>query len=533
MLLTPLLALAACTDGGIGGEPEPEPLPWVFDDVFGIPNLDDDDGNGDEDWDDDNLEEENDRVPFVVSQALIDEMEEGQSIQLTLAGDVDEIRIYQNGSLRLGDGADEVGEISTAEELVFELEFADFLVEGTLTLDKLDSEGAVVDSHTLRLVASPLVFNHHLQPAEHTYAIEVNYFGYSNPEFIEGYQDALGDKFTAVDGTDYNGDVWLQDEIEYGYMAGTDQQHIDVIFDTIRDRDLDDFAEDYHGGPDFPVMYWGSGRATSQDYGGNLEISPPVTVDGVEYPVGRFYYGNAGRSADVNDDVVDMLNDMRVQAPFEVDTSFLCVGHIDEFTTFIPDPSSEKGFKFVVGDAEVGLAWLDTLDSSFQLPQYKGYPHQVSSVGEIQDDNQLAALQVELQEDYIEPNIQLFKDALGLTEDDIIRIPALYEEVQGCGGTTAALIPGTANLIVATNDDGSPILFPPDPFFRGTGDSHDDDIYIQEFESMMPEGLEFVWLDDWEAYHVALGEVHCGSNVVRTPPTADWTTATHLYGEDE
>jgi protein-arginine deiminase len=28
-------------------------------------------------------------------------------------------------------------------------------------------------------------------------------------------------------------------------------------------------------------------------------------------------------------------------------------------------------------------------------------------------------------------------------------------------------------------------------------------------------------MDDWDVYHLALGEVHCGTNVTRTP-TADW-----------
>ncbi len=530
MLLSPLLALAACSDGGgIGNDPEPPP--WEFQDVFGIPNLDDDDQDGQEDWDDP-PDDENDRVPFTISQELVDALDAGGAIKLTLSGDTDDIRVYQNGNLRLGEGAGNDGELSPANAVTFDVEFSDFLVEGTLTLERVDAEGATTDSADVLLKAAPLVFNHHLQSAEHVYAIEVNYFGYSNPDFIDGYADALGEDFTAAE-DNYGGDVWLQDEIEFGYLAGNDGQHVDVVFDTIRDRGLETFTEDFFGGPDFPIMVFGSGRATSQDYGGNLEISPPVTVDGVEYPVGRFYYGNAGRSADVNDEVVQMLDDMKVQAPFEVDTSFLCVGHIDEFTTFVPDPSSEKGFKFVVGDADVGVEWLNTLDADFQIPQYQGQPHNVRSVGQIQSDAHIIALQAELQEDYIEPNIALFKEALGLTEDDIIRIPALYEEVSNCGGTTAALIPGTANLIVANREGETPILFPPDPFFRGTDDTWEDDLYIQEFEAMMPEGLDIVWLDDWDVYHAALGEVHCGSNVIRTPPTADWTTASHLYGEAE
>lgn len=535
MLLSPLLALAACSDGGLGIGNEPEPVPWEFEDVFGIPNLDDDNEDGDEDWGDNGVDEENDYVSFTISQEIVEDLGDGESIRLTLEGDVDDIRILQNGTVRLGDGADETAEVTPGNALVFDVEFSDFLVEGTLTLDKLDSEGAVSETATVRLLASPMVFNHHLQYAEQVYAVEVNYNGYKNASFIADYTSALGERFTAVDGTGppYDGDVWLQDEVEFGYMAGSNQQHVDVIFDTIRDRGLDDYAEDFFGGPDFPIMTWGSGQATGQDYGGNLEISPPVTVDGVSYPVGRFYYGSAGGRLDVNDDVQDMLDDMGIQAPFEVDTSFLCVGHIDEFTSFVPDSTSEKGFKFVVGDALVGLDWIDTVDPGMELPQYKGQPHRLNNVGEIQSDNALRSLQAELQEDYIEPNIEMFKAALGLTEDDIIRIPALYEEVQGCGGTTAALIPGTANLIVANFVDETPMIFTSDPFFRGTNETQDDDIFIAEIERLMPAELDIHWLDDWQVYHAALGEVHCGSNVVRTPPELDWTSALGLLGEDK
>ena len=56
------------------------------------------------------------------------------------------------------------------------------------------------------------------------------------------------------------------------------------------------------------------------------------------------------------------------------------------------------------------------------------------------------------------------------TEADIIRIPAIFEEVRGCGDATAALIPGTANLQLYTHPDGTTDLFIPDPFFRASAD---------------------------------------------------------------
>jgi hypothetical protein len=33
-------------------------------------------------------------------------------------------------------------------------------------------------------------------------------------------------------------------------------------------------------------------------------------------------------------------------------------------------------------------------------------------------------------------------------------------------------------------------------------------------------GLTVHWIDDWDTYHRQAGEIHCGTNVVRTPAEA-------------
>ena len=65
-----------------------------------------------------------------------------------------------------------------------------------------------------------------------------------------------------------------------------------MVIDSIRDRGLDPLPEAELEGNGVGVQTWGEGWATSQDPFGNLEASPPVTVDGVEYPFGRIYYGD-------------------------------------------------------------------------------------------------------------------------------------------------------------------------------------------------------------------------------------------------
>jgi protein-arginine deiminase len=204
------------------------------------------------------------------------------------------------------------------------------------------------------------------------------------------------------------------------------------------------------------------------------------------------------------------------------------VGHVDEFTSFVPDASSDKGYKFLVGDVPAAYEMLESLDPNMALPRYdqdKGY----ATVGEILDDNGLRTMNMDIQTDEIDPNVQKMKDEVGLTEEDIIRIPAMFETVWMCGGRVAAFFPGTVNLIVAENEDGKPPkIFMPDPFFRTNLGDQGSDPLISEVEALMPEGLEIHWLDDWDTYHMNLGEVHCGTNVLRTPTDDWWTSGLHL-----
>jgi protein-arginine deiminase len=93
------------------------------------------------------------------------------------------------------------------------------------------------------------------------------------------------------------------------------------------------------------------------------------------------------------------------------------------------------------------------------------------------------------------------------------------------------MIPGTVNLIVADGTDDKTHLFLPDPFFRNVYDQSVDP-YIAQFESLLPDAYETHYLDDWYSYHELLGEVHCGTNVERTPLENWWEVALHLVEEN-
>jgi hypothetical protein len=95
----------------------------------------------------------------------------------------------------------------------------------------------------------------------------------------------------------------------------------------------------------------------------------------------------------------------------------------------------------------------------------------------------------------------------------------------------AALIPGMVNLIVANVDNTTTHLFTADPFFRSVQSQASDPV-IAAFQAAMPAGIQMHFLDDWDTYHMGLGEVHCGTNVRRTPTAMWWQTATHLMGSN-
>ena len=217
----------------------------------------------------------------------------------------------------------------------------------------------------------------------------------------------------------------------------------------------------------------------------------------------------------------DFLDEQTIQAPIELDISFLCVGHVDEFITFIPDPSAPQGHRLYITDVNEGYAFLEGLDPNHELPLYRiayGY----DNVGEILADTHMRSINEEIQATYIEPNIARFKAEFGLSDAEIVRVPMLFEQPQGCGGSTATLMTGVVNMAVFTHDDQQGAdLFIPDPFFRSNLNNRNEDPFIQMFESLLPSNVTPHWVDDWEWYHLQLGEVHCGSNTKRKP-VQDW-----------
>lgn len=93
---------------------------------------------------------------------------------------------------------------------------------------------------------------------------------------------------------------------------------------------------------------------TSQDHGGNLLVTPPIAG----FPHGRIVYGHShGFECRMH----DFFTHQRVQAPFHLDASWLSVGHVDEYISFLPDAANGAWpWKIALLSPRLGyaIAWL-------------------------------------------------------------------------------------------------------------------------------------------------------------------------------
>jgi hypothetical protein len=503
----------------------------------GVPltaDMDDDDRDGVIDWEQ--------RAAIGNDQAILLLSVKDKPLRLTFSSALGGARLWRNGEVLLD--AEAPGEVSVeliagAREVSLGVQLRDLLGEATLTIVDVDEEGVEGEPLVIPFRAAPLVLNHHLQPATHLWAMSVSSGSigdsYDNTSMVAALSEQLGDDFTPIPGGAYGYDVWVQDELELATMSAP-ESFMDFVIDSIRSgggRGLDDVPEDFMEDADFGRATWGAGtRASSQDSFGNLECSPPVTVDGVEYPFGRVYYGIGPTGGPVKE-LRDMLDAQQVQRPFSLDSSWLIVGHVDEFISTIPDPSAPNGFWVIVSDANVAWDVLESLDPNTELARWGGREsryegHDMDTVGDILNEPGLRELNEDIAADHVEPNLALFLSELGLSEANVIRIPGLFYEPWGRSYGAVALLPGMANLTVWNPEGAGVKLFMADPFIRGEDVDQSADPMIAAVRALMPPSVEAVFLDDWFVYHMGLGEVHCGTNVTRAPLADWWTSGAHL-----
>jgi protein-arginine deiminase len=346
-----------------------------------------------------------------------------------------------------------------------------------------------------------------------------------NEAFIEDLRKVVSKADAQLDPVPYeyhHDDPWMRDEIEIGYTQAPGK-YIHVVLDSPRDRGLDHLTKRQLIGSDFGYVIRKSRHsATKLDSFGNLEVSPPVTVKGIHYPFGRLIFGgtrpeiiaNPRRKLKV---LRDFFFAQKIQAPIEIFSDWLSVGHIDEFMSFVPAPNPH-GFKLVLTSPAKCYDLLRRLrheghDRAIlrQGKQLYNQPADIS-VAEVLDNEDLAHHNQRCQE-HIDWNREVLKQELGLDEEDIIDLPSLFQRDEN--GRAETFFPNMVNMLVLKQH-----LAIPKPFGPEVNGQCQFEAYVRGV--LEPLGLFCHFIDDWEPYFRGGGEIHCGTNTGRQPFPQKW-----------
>uniref|UniRef100_A0A9L0J9H4 Protein-arginine deiminase n=1 Tax=Equus asinus TaxID=9793 RepID=A0A9L0J9H4_EQUAS len=400
---------------------------------------------------------------------------------------------------------------------------ADFLGLVSLSVSLVDT-GTLPEvplfTDTVAFRMAPWIMTPNTQPPLELYVCSVRDSHGSNEKFLEDMSD-LGLKANCrliiCPWIENRNDRWIQDEMEFGYIEAP-HKSFPVVFDSPRNRGLKDFPYKRILGPDFgyitrEILLAG---ASGLDSFGNLDVSPPVTVGSKEYPLGRVLIGSSfpksggRRMAKV---VRDFLQAQQVQAPVELYSDWLSVGHVDEFLSFVPT-SDQKGFRLLLASPSACLKlFQEKKEQGYgEAAQFDGLEHQVKrSINEMLADRRLQKDSLHIQK-CIDWNREVLKRELGLTERDIIDIPQLFSLKDSYA---EAFFPDMVNMVVLGQHLGIPKPFGPV--------IHGRCCLEEKVRSLLePLGLHCTFIDDFSSYHMLHGEVHCGTNVRRQPFAFKW-----------
>ncbi|WP_228973087.1 protein-arginine deiminase domain-containing protein [Streptomyces sp. DH12] len=432
------------------------------------------------------------------------------------------------------------------------------------------------DDITLRV--APLLTHHHLQAAQQLMVTKVSGkedYARRQQAFVAGLAQEVKSAGIAPPLLTFDKyqDVWAQDFVEPGYVsmpaADGRRQVIRVMLRSAQpDREAGRELFEKLRGRGVGVVQV-SGVRDSEEWTlnsmGNLETIPPYAHGGRSFPAGRIImgerkdYGSKPAQA-----MRTLLASQGMQDPLLLDTSWLHVGHVDEFVQFLP-AATPRGWKIGLADPEAGLKLLRDAQKAghgkvrmFSVPGTKDTPGPRETIDQalasrwLVADNTLAAQR-------IKANLAILQRETGVTDAEVVRIPALYTrgtEVDAAPGDrvprltrlgadqvpravseygqqqeltrrtdrartadtvmTSAYVPGAVNGILLARDrylaprQWGPVIGGRDVF---------TDAVTAAYTTV---GMRVSYIDDWYTYHLGMGEVHCGTNTLRSTSDAWW-----------
>ncbi|KAH7213336.1 uncharacterized protein BKA55DRAFT_528673 [Fusarium redolens] len=416
--------------------------------------------------------------------------------------------------------------------------------DGRVTVHFNVQDGDVKSADTVMLRVAPVLTHHHLQKVEQVLAVQGNKT--DSPYLVDftntlnSIAKAAGLKkdlylFNASD------DIWAQDFVEPGYASmpgpkGTVSIRIMIRCpqdERVAGRQLFEYYRKAGVGA---VQHLG-GKRDEINSGGNIEAIPPYTFKGKSWPAGRVILGNHGKQ---RHHILPYLEAQESQNPLLLDTAWLSIGHVDEFLQFLP-AKNKRGWVAVIDDPLAAIMLLqetrkaghgslpaisrknDTSSGPGDCGGFGCGPITVNSptIAQLLADKKLMRLNEKCAQ-RIEGNIKIIKKEVGLTDQDIVRIPALFKNSDFSDGDdsrlqVAAFFPGVVNNLVLTGYNTCVAPNPWGPVVKGK------DILAETISKKYAKiGMKVKFIDDWNTHHNFGGEVHCGSNSIRDMAAKWW-----------
>jgi protein-arginine deiminase len=271
----------------------------------------------------------------------------------------------------------------------------------------------------------------------------------------------------------------------------------------------------------------------------NLECTPPFTHNGVTWPAGRIIMGRHGP---YEPQIIPYLRAQEVQDPILLDAAWLWVGHVDEFVQFLP-VESQRRWDVVVAGPEAGLRILQDAQQAGHghAPMYSrktdipnnvvteenciettlkclSKPAPEKTIGEYLADTTVVKTNIEASK-RIAGNIDILKSHTGITDDEVHRLPMLFNNlnrdersfigprVPDENLAVVAACPGIINGVILSGFITYLAPNPWGPLIEG------QDVMAEVMKKFYEElGWKVKFLDNWNSHHSWGAEVHCATN---------------------
>ncbi len=380
---------------------------------------------------------------------------------------------------------------------------------------------------SLKLEVAPLLLTpHNLKPIKNYVVLHE---GWRHSEkFVDEFKQACRTAGVSPVVIKSN-DSWMEDELTWAYTE-TPRTRLIVAFQMLRLRSLQlqtqvrkllDKDVGWYQAFAYPQS---STEDLSLTYGGNVEVSPPTA----RYPFGRVYYGSIVISGNNYENrkfdarFKKFFERNSIQAPIELHTNWLAVGHIDEVVSFVPDYAA-GGNKVLISSPKLAYDILGRLNRNTQLDGRYDLEFGLFIVGDFFTvpfgQQTLKAYNMEIDRRIFGTNHRMadpnsikgrLKAALGLQESDFVEVPTVFFNARKGNVLNAlALTPGVVNL--SSMGEYSLLPRPFLPEFKTATDT-----------ALRNLGQKPLWINNWKVYHARSGEVHCGTQELRQSFSKKW-----------